>query len=78
MISKGDVVKYKGYEYIVEENLGEGLLLVNSKNFGTKDPFKTLLPGVQLLNTLVVAENFVEVIKNDTSDATVRIQSSCS
>ena len=63
MLNKGDLVKYKNNLYIVDENLGEGLIMITMKS--EDQPFRTILPGVQILKTLVVAENLVEEIKDD-------------
>ena len=70
MLNKGDLVKYKNNLYIVDENLGEGLIMItsNDKSRATSNPFSTIFPGVQLLYTLVVNEDSVEVITDDTGN----------
>ena len=70
MLNKGDLVKYKNNLYIVDENLGEGLIMItsNDKSRVTSNLFSTIFPGVQLLYTLVVNEDSVEVITDDTGN----------
>ena len=62
-MNNGTKVRYKGGIYVVEEDLGEGLLMITMQS--EAQPFKTILPGVQVLKTLVVDENLIEEVKDD-------------
>lgn len=66
-MNKGDLCKYKGEIYYLEEDLGEGFLLITRKlGKDEKDePFQTLLPGVQKIKSLVVIKDLVEEASSD-------------